>query len=263
MVLIRKLVSKALPDFAWIILQNLRFRTEKSFVRYSKYGELVRIRDGNLIWFTHRNRAHNYRFGLEHRGESIGHSYLLQNIDFKDHDLIIDCGANMGDLQLFFEHQELRVSYVGIEPNPLDFKCLNMNIIRRAQGLNYALWDTTSTLAFYVDSKGASSSLIEPPRYSEKILVKAVRLDSLHFDKIKLLKVEGEGAEPEILKGSRDLLNQIEFIAVDWGPERGLLQTSTRQDCLKFLTENGFNMVEENDGGRKIGLFKNTKESIL
>jgi FkbM family methyltransferase len=258
----RKLVSKALPDFAWIILQNLRFRKEKSIIRYSKYGELVRIRDADFIWYSHRDRAHSYRFGLKHRGKSIGHSYLLQNIDFKEDDLIIDCGANMGDLQLFFEYHELRVSYVGIEPNPLDFSCLNMNTLPRAQALNYALWNTTSTLVFFVDSKGASSSLIEPPRYSEKILVKAVRLDSLHFDKIKLLKVEGEGAEPEILKGSRDLLNKIEFIAVDWGPERGLLQTSTREDCLEYLTEIGFKMVEENDGGRKVGLFKNMKGSI-
>jgi FkbM family methyltransferase len=258
----RKHISKALPDFAWIILQNLRFRKEKSFVRYSKHGELVRIRDAGFIWHTHRERAHSYRFGLKHRGKSIGHSYLLQNIDFKDDDLIIDCGANMGDLQLFFEYQELRIRYVGIEPNPLDFKCLNMNALPGAKGLNRALWNTTSSLEFYVDSKGASSSLIEPPRYSEKILVEAVRLDSLNFDKIKLFKVEGEGAEPEILEGSSDILNRIDFIAVDWGPERGLLQTSTRQDCLKFLTENGFEMVEENDGGRKTALFRNVKTSI-
>ena len=102
----------------------------------------------------------------------------------------------MGDLQLFFEFQEIRISYVGIEPNPLDFKCLNLNILPGAKGMNCALWNKTSNLEFYVDSKGASSSLIEPPRYSEKILVEAIRLDSLHFSKIKLLKIEGEGAEP-------------------------------------------------------------------
>lgn len=253
----RKILSTKLPLFAWLFIQNLRFLKEKSFVRYSKYRNLIKVRDSGFIWYTHRERAHSYRYGLRHRGMSIGHSYLLQHIDFKDGDLVIDCGANMGDLQLFFKFQGSRISYIGIEPNPLDFDCLKFNAISGAEVINCALWNTTSNLEFYVDSKGASSSLIKPPRYSEKILVNAVRLDSLHFDKIKLFKVEGEGAEPEILQGSKHILSQIEFITVDWGPERGLLQTSTRKECLEFLNENGFYIVEENDGGRKTALFRN------
>jgi FkbM family methyltransferase len=253
----RKIVSKNLPLFAWMFFQNLRFLREKFLIRYLRHGELVKVRDAGFFWYTHRERAHSYRFGLHHRGISIGRSYLLHQIDFKDGDLVIDCGANMGDLQLFFKFQEFRISYIGIEPNPLDFKCLKLNTLPSAEVINCALWNSTSSLDFYVDSKGASSSLIEPPRYSEKILVNAVRLDSLQFEKIKLLKVEGEGAEPEILQGSKQILNQIEFISVDWGPERGLLQTSTRDECLKFLTDNGFCLVEENDGGRKTALFRN------
>ena len=253
----RKFVSAKLPLFAWVFFQNLRFLKDKSFVRYSKYGDLIKVRDTGLIWHTHRQRAHSYRYGLHHRGMSIGNSYLLQNIDFKDGDLVIDCGANMGDLQLFFEFQGFRISYIGIEPNPLDFNCLKLNALPGAEVINCALWNTTSNLEFYVDSKGASSSLIQPPRYSEKILVNAARSDSLQFDKIKLFKVEGEGAEPEILQGSKHILNRIEYISVDWGPERGLLQTSTREECLQFLSENGFYIVEENDGGRKTALFRN------
>ena len=51
---------------------------------------------------------------------------------------------------------------------------------------------------------------------------KVARLDNFNFKKIKLLKVEAEGAEPEVLLGTAKILKRIEFISVDCGPERGL-----------------------------------------
>ena len=38
---------------------------------------------------------------------------------------------------------------------------------------------------------------------------------------IKFFKLEAEGFEPEILNGSKDVLNRIEYIGVDGSPERG------------------------------------------
>ena len=253
---------KRLPDRLYIVAQNARFYREQSNVRYIKYGNLIRVNHEGLNWVTHRERAHVYRWGLSHRGNAIGHSYLLQNIEFDIGDCIVDCGANMGDLALFFYFRKAEISYIGIEPNPLDFRCLSQNLLSDSKSLNIALWNQNTTIEFFVDSKGASSSVIEPPRYSEIVNVQATRLDSLKFDKIKLLKVEGEGAEPEILEGARSILRKIEYISVDWGPERGLLQTSTRDACLKFLLENSFALIEENDGGRKTALFKNNNLKV-
>ena len=42
-----------------------------------------------------------------------------------------------------------------------------------------------------------------------------------------LLKVEAEGAEPEVLQGLKKNLSRVEFITVDCGFERGLNQKST------------------------------------
>jgi hypothetical protein len=113
-------------------------------------------------------------------------------------------------------------------------------------------------MIFHVDTASASSSLIQPPFFTEKIEVPAVRIDSLELpSRIKLFKVEGEGAEPEILEGAQGIFSRIEYISVDAGPERGVNQTSTRDDVIKIMIEAGFNIVLENPYHRKTILFKN------
>ena len=54
------------------------------------------------------------------------------------------------------------------------------------------------------------------------------------MEKIKLLKLQAEGAEPEVSKGSLNSLKNIKFITADLGPERGLNQESTLRYYLKI-----------------------------
>ena len=255
--LVNSLIKKA-PDSLFVQLKNLQGIFKKAPERYLSINGKIQVSDRKVFWTTHRNRCHLYSGGFTHRGRSIGKSYLLSNIAFNNLDVVIDCGANMGDLQLFFWDLGTAITYIGIEPNPIDFECLSENRLGSASLLNLALWNEKGSLKFWVDSKSASSSLIEPPSFTEVITVDAVRLDQLALPpRIKLLKVEGEGAEPEILFGCSGILHKVEFISVDVGPERGVDQTSTRNDVIDYLVENNFEIVEENPYHRKTILFKN------
>jgi FkbM family methyltransferase len=259
--LLRRL-TRQLPDSLYVFLKNYNFKLQGQDIRLKKLGvHIIAIEKGES-WFSHRKRVHLYSGGLMRRGESIGKSYLLSEITFRSGDLIIDCGANMGDLLLFFKTISLSVEYVGFEPNPIDYECLRKNLTPSGKANNLALWNSTSEMIFYVDTDSASSSLIEPPFYTEKLRVPAARLDSLDFSKrIKLFKVEGEGAEPEILEGAKGLFSSIEYIAVDAGPERGINQTPTREDVLKVLANSDFELIMENPFHRKTLLFRNKKLS--
>lgn len=65
-------------------------------------------------WYTHRHRLDFYLRGLLARGSQLGRTYLLNEIEFSDGDVVIDCGANMGDLQLYFLANNLSVKYFGL-----------------------------------------------------------------------------------------------------------------------------------------------------
>jgi FkbM family methyltransferase len=246
-----------LSDRIFVMIKNVQFKLQKRNIKFKSLNNQIQVLIDNELWTTHRSRTHLYTQGLKHRGSSIGKSYLLEFIDFESGDFILDCGANMGDLQLWFRNQNLDIQYIGIEPNPVDFDCLIKNVIGNQVPLNLALWNVSGQLKFWVDSKSASSSLIEPPVFTEVITVRSVRLDELELpQRIKLLKVEGEGAEPEILYGARNILSRVEWISVDVGPERGIEQTSTREDVVNFLSKNNFQIEIENPYHRKTILFK-------
>jgi hypothetical protein len=104
------------------------------------------------------------------------------------------------------------------------------------------LWSEESSLNFFVSSDNADSSFIEPLRYSEVVSVKAKRLDTLISEPVKLLKIEAEGGEPEVLLGCSQLLSNIEYITADLGFERGVLRESTLAPVTNYLLNNGFEL---------------------
>ena len=57
---------------------------------------------------------------------------------------------------------------------------------------------------------------------AKQIPIKSKTLDSYNFKKIKLLKLEAEGSEFEVLNGSLNTLKNIDYISVDYGPEEEL-----------------------------------------
>ena len=71
-----------------------------------------------------RSRVALYRKSLLFRGQQLAKSYHLDKIDFLEDDLIVDIGANVGDLLLYFP---IDVRYIGIEPSPEEFKLLKLN----------------------------------------------------------------------------------------------------------------------------------------
>ena len=81
-------------------------------------------------------------------------------------------------------------------------------------------------------------------------------INSEKYQLIKLLKIDAEGAEPEILMGASKLLHKIKYITVDVGPERGLLEESTDKETTEFLLNNNFTLLYENRERQTI-LFEN------
>jgi FkbM family methyltransferase len=145
---------------------------------------------------------------------------MLQLIPFREGDLVVDCGASMGDLENYFRQNQLQINYVGFEANPHDFICLKMNV-GSEKSQNIGLWNQVGSIPFYVNDAFASSSFIQPPEFTEIVNIPASTL-SVQFpnQKIRLLKLEAEGAEPEVLEGALEILRNIDYLSADVGPER-------------------------------------------
>ena len=205
--------SKNASDTQFLRYVNWRAQLRPHRGRFTKDENGFAYLEGNRhLTFASRSRgAGSYIEGLRARASALVADYMIDKIDFNKGDLVVDCGANVGDLKLWFDFNNLKIQYIGIEPGDAEFSCLKQNITD-SKLLNIALWNEDGELDFYVNFEKADSSLIQIGEFESVRRVKACRLDTLEQTKgpIRLLKVEAEGAEPEVLEGAEGCLDRID-----------------------------------------------------
>ena len=124
----------------------------------------------------------------------------------------MDVGANIGLYTIMAARNGNRV--LAVEANANTFNCLLETITVNGLGrvielINAAAWSEDGTVSFdrtadstvsHVEGKGYGGEQTRNER------VRAFKLDSLISEKPSLLKIDVEGAEPEVLKGSKRLI---------------------------------------------------------
>ena len=226
--------------------------------------------DKNLNWhFPKNNRQRGskcYRKGLKERGLELAKSYKIDCLKFEEEDIVLDCGANYGDLMLYLEFLNIKINYYAFEPGFEEYKALEANMKNKNSKIKnhtyqLGLGNSNSIKDFYYSPVDGDSSIIEIDSFVKKVQIEVIKLEDfvkqkLHNKKIKLLKLEAEGAEPEVLEGSKEILKQVEYIAADLGPERGLNKNCTLTEVTNFLQEQNF-VIQEFGYPRITALFRN------
>ena len=194
--------------------------------------------------------------GVEFQFSKILDDYCLNELDFSSESLVVDCGANVGELFLsLINNKDVEVNYFAYEPDERSYLSLKKNISNHSNIYKIALSDKSQERSLFLDTEGGDSSL-ENFGSSEKIKVNSKRLDEYDYQDIYLLKIDAEGHELEVLRGSEKLLNKIKFISVDYGLEKGLEKRSTITEVTNFLFENNF-ILHKANVIRNTGLFIN------
>lgn len=199
-----------------------------------------------LHYFGDLTRGLNiYYAGLDYRAKDLYESYFLNKINFKREDIVIDCGANYADLWLSLKGKINNSNYITFEPSILEYASIKENA-PHGKHYNLGLSNKIGISTLYVNEKDADSSLCENSCYTHKLDVKTTTLSEFvrkeRIEKIKLFKLEAEGFEPEILEGAEEILQKIEFIAIDGGYERGKNQEETFSKLCNILISKKFTL---------------------
>jgi len=217
---------------------------------FNTKNNLFEVKEKNIkrFYYSQTRFFWLYGNGIIKRSSFLFRSYCLNKIKFRSNDIVIDCGANSGDLFFSLADKIKAFNYYAVEPNPQDYEILKKNLPKCKNLFNCALGEKEKKLALYISSENGDSSLIRPAFFDRKVFVPVFPLDQFvknnKIKKIKLLKIEAEGAEPEILKGLKNSIYICEFIAIDGGYERGVEKKETFTMCTNFLLNNSFKLVD-------------------
>jgi FkbM family methyltransferase len=256
--------------FNYINVITTRYPITTRTITSSEYQiSLLSISDsaGQKITISQPSRVRLYRHGIAPRLQTLLDEYLISDLTFRAGDLVVDCGANIGEVSMALQ-QKSAIYSICIEPETKDAQALRMNLDpQRTSVFEVLLWHENRLIDFYQKNLTGDSSVFQVGTDTTVIQKRAMTLSSIlathpEFQKrgrVKLLKLEAEGAEPEVLQGALPILNNIEYIAVDCGPERitnGHKET-TVIPVMQLLTNHGFIPIKFNRK-RIVFLFKNT-----
>jgi len=195
-----------------------------------------------FFYATSRARLYYRPDGILGRVSDLYRKYSDKEIQVERGDVVVDIGANVGEFSLSACKAEKIYAF---EPDPIAFRCLRQNLISLPhECLQIALSDANRHAEFFLASSSADSSTIEPEKYDRKVTISVRTLDDVceekSLNRIDFLKVEAEGAEPEVLRGAKRILNSVCKVAVDVSAERR--GESTWKEVKEILERSGFNV---------------------
>ena len=243
--------------FFYNLISKLLYN-KKTHIIYD--GKKYILNEPNLKWsFSYEKRGLWYLNGIKERGKKLHSDYGIKEIKFNQGDIIIDVGADVGDFKNGFDEE---IDYYAFEPDPGLFKSLKFNCNEK-NCFNLGIWkDDEKEISFYIDNTVKKKSIIKIPGETVEIKIKTSTLDSVIKKiekKIKLIKVDTTGSEPEVLYGLNKLLGDVEYIVVDASNERGINKKHTINECLNYMYKNNFH-VKNFEVTRSCILFQNNSK---
>ncbi len=155
--------------------------------------------------------------------EDVYHLSGLGDVRLEEGDVVLDLGAHIGAAALLFAERWPAASLVCIEPNPATFSYLEANLRAnrtRATARNEAVGaaDGTATL-FGIDEASceASTSMPRPGASREVPVVAFARLVGEAPGPVRVVKLDCEGAEHEVLAASGpELWADVEVVLLEY-----------------------------------------------
>lgn len=252
--MIKEFAINRFPDSLFSLIGSIYWilHPRKKFQIMYPSGGCLRIISRDEQYYTFKHSIG--RGGLEKQRNKYLRYTKEGFCEIDQDDVVVDVGAFIGEFTL---PAARRAKYVmAIEPDPQTFRCLSSQISNYGNilAVNELPYESHTELIFKsADDKSESSIInVDQGSYSE-VKMATKTLDSILMEHsiphVNYLKLDAEGAEPEVLRGLSEI--PVDKLAIDVGEERK--GASTQNEVTTILTSRGYEvMVEESDNGTPV-----------
>lgn len=259
-------VRTPLPNGVWLLPVRFLFYLlgRRINVTYSRDLGLFRLIEGETSVYTaRRKRIRLFHRGVQGRLTFLADSYSIPSGTISKNDIVIDCGANIGEFSIAMESEGAIVH--AFEPNEVEYAALELNL-RGSSSRAWPLGCASSTgWAFLAgDNEDGDSKLVEVETGIEVLRrIPTTTLDDWadeHLAKdsiIKVLKLEAEGDELAVLLGANKTLKRTLLVCADLGEAHQSADNAVAP-VTNLLLGHGFTMLSFSKN-RCMTVFVNSK----
>lgn len=175
----------------------------------------------------------------------VATAYNLDVIDFEPGDVVIDIGAHVGVVSIYLAKKHPEISITAYEPTAANYERLVRNIeangVKNVKPIKMAFTGDGREITLSGDpsiNTGGMSAFTTPNGHSQTAV--STTLNSLFangIERVKLLKIDCEGAEYEILQGAGDLLKRVDHLRGEFHTNARLRAMGYDADALDKLCE--------------------------
>ena len=126
---------------------------------------------------------------------------------------------------------------IAFEPDKLHFDCLNKNC-KNSINKQVAVGNTFKKIKLIGDN------FTQAKRVGEEGDIQMITIDSLNLHNVDMIKIDVEGYEMEVLKGSDKTLRTVQYVMIELNSNTGKYGSSN-QECMDFLEQLGFKLLLE------------------
>ena len=181
------------------------------------------------------------------QGTYEAQSIKLCNTLLKDGGNIIDVGANFGLYSINLAKNK-KTKVIAIEPNPKIFLELDEhkkeNNLQNVSLLNCAIGEKNILTGMNCPSMNNSGncqvSTLENARFFQSVISLQTVIEYFNLNAIKLVKIDVEGYEIQVLKGINWGEIQPENILLEFIPNQMESHNSSSEECYNYLIDKGY-----------------------
>lgn len=198
----------------------------------SHFTGIVRSKKFNCSWKVRRDTDDIYNIMPEREGDV--HKLICSSLE--QGDIFVDVGANIGYYTVLASKivgSEGQV--IAFEPMTETFRYLEINCklnhLKNVTLISKAAWNDECTMLLHFSGGNYGMASITKSE-GDSISIKAVPLDTIcePYNHIKMLKIDAEGAEYQILRGASVTLKKTKYVILECSEDcdkiMGLLQGS-------------------------------------
>ncbi len=221
-------------------------------------------------YFTVKNYKtdHGFNLWLQNKPKN---KYLVDKVEtdiikkyINKVEIFLDIGANIGFFTVFSKLKNKKLITYSIEPHPFNFKILKKNIsqfkFKNSHILNFAISDKNQSQKLYGHGQGASLINNWGGIKTLHRTVAAKTLDTVFSYKLKnyknlFIKIDVEGKEYEVLKGSDNILNKKCVIMFENGVKKNFVNKNKNfMKIFKLLISNKYKIYNLGNLNKKLDI---------